>query len=74
MLHVMGFIYFAAMLGTALAIIAVTLLTDRDRIADALGLRSDVVFSPLPRKAARQVVTLRVIRTVSTESALRLAA
>jgi len=74
MLHVMGFIYFVTVLGTALAIIAVTLLANRDRIADVLGLRSEVAFSPLPKKSARQIVTVRVIRSASAASALRLAA
>jgi hypothetical protein len=74
MLHVLGFIYFGAALGAAFAIIAGTLLANRERIGQVLGLKPAAFLPPLAVPASRHGARARVIRSASRVPALRLAA
>jgi hypothetical protein len=74
MLHVLGFIYFGTVLGAAFAIITGTLLANRERISQVLGLKPAAFLPPLAAPASPRAARTRVIRPVSRTPALRLAA
>lgn len=72
MLHILGGIFFAAVLATALIVVVGMLFGNREAIGCALGWQLPSLLAPLPVVTPRPV-TVRVIRPVQMP-ALRLAA